>query len=58
MEEKDNFWGVPIGREVSLDALVRDIWDPTTEEIFPPKHFIGLGWGFNLYAVAKKLGWL
>jgi hypothetical protein len=55
-KEKDNFWGLPIGKEVTTDALLKDLWDPTTEEIFPPKNFIGVGWGVNLHAIAKKLG--
>ncbi|MDX1960285.1 MAG: DUF5808 domain-containing protein [Leptospiraceae bacterium] len=55
-EQKDNFWGLPIGKETTLDALVKDVWNPDTEEIFPPKNFIGVGWGVNLHAIAKKLG--
>ncbi|HMV45297.1 MAG TPA: DUF5808 domain-containing protein, partial [Leptospiraceae bacterium] len=31
-------------------------WDPSTEEIIVPKHFLGVGWSVNLYAVAKKIG--
>ncbi len=54
-EEPENFWGMPIGKETSIDALVRDLWDPYTDEIFPPKNFIGIGWGVNLHAIAKKL---
>lgn len=55
-EEQENFWGIPIGKETSMDALVKDVWDPSTDEVFPPKNFIGLGWGVNLYAIGKKLG--
>ena len=55
-KEKENFWGLPIGKEVTTDAFLKDLWDPTTEEIFPPKNFIGVGWGVNLHAIAKKLG--
>lgn len=55
-EQHENFWGLPIGREVTTDALLKDLWDPSTEEIFPPKNFIGVGWGINFYAIAKKAG--
>ena len=41
-QEEENFWGMPIGKETNLDALIRDLWDPSTEEIFPPKNFIGI----------------
>ncbi|MCB1176189.1 MAG: hypothetical protein KDK36_01305 [Leptospiraceae bacterium] len=58
MEDKDNFWGLPIGTEKSLDALLKDLWNPETEEIFPPKNFVGLGWGINFHAIASKLGLL
>jgi hypothetical protein len=59
MEEEpqpDNFWGMPIGKEFTQEAFLKDLWDPSTEEIFPPKNFIGLGWGINFYAIGKKLG--
>ncbi|MBK8398877.1 MAG: hypothetical protein IPL26_26965 [Leptospiraceae bacterium] len=55
-QENENFWGLPIGREVTTDAFLKDLWDPSTEEIFPPKNFIGVGWGVNFYAIAKKAG--
>jgi hypothetical protein len=54
--DNKNFWGIPYGTEVSAEALIHDLWDPTTEEIFIPKRFFGVGWGVNLYAVAKKSG--
>ena len=38
---QDNLWGIPIGKEVTVEALVRDFWDPTTEEVLTPKHFFG-----------------
>lgn len=59
MEENqipDNFWGIPIGKETTPEALLKDLWDPNTEEVFPPKNFIGLGWGVNFHAIGKKLG--
>ena len=55
-QENENFWGLPIGIEVTTDAFLKDLWDPSTEEIFPPKNFIGVGWGVNFYAIAKKAG--
>ena len=55
-QEEENFWGMPIGKETNLDAFIKDLWDPSTEEIFPPKNFIGIGWGVNLHAIGKKLG--
>ena len=55
-QEQENFWGIPIGKETSLEALMKDLWDPNTDEIFPPKNFIGLGWGVNIHAIAKKIG--
>jgi len=55
-QEQENFWGIPIGKETSLEALMKDLWDPSTDEIFPPKNFIGLGWGLNIHAIAKKIG--
>ncbi len=57
-KEKDNFWGLPIGKETSTEAFLKDFWDPTTEEMFPAKNFLGVGWGTNFYAIAKKLGLL
>jgi hypothetical protein len=54
--EKDNFWGIPIGKEVTTEAFIKDLWNPETDELFPPKQFIGLGWGVNLHAIGKKLG--
>lgn len=55
-KEQDNFWGLPIGREVTTEAFIKDIWDPSTDEIIVPKTFLGVGWSVNLYAVAKKIG--
>jgi hypothetical protein len=55
-EIPDNFWGIPIGKEVTTEALIKDLWNPETEEVFPPKNFIGLGWGINLHAIGKKIG--
>ncbi len=55
-QEKENFWGLPVGREMTTDALLKDVWDPTNEEVFPPKNFLGIGWGVNFHAIAKKLG--
>ncbi|HMW05215.1 MAG TPA: hypothetical protein PK079_00425 [Leptospiraceae bacterium] len=55
-KEQDNFWGLPIAREVTTEAFIKDFWDPSTEEIIVPKHFLGVGWSVNLYAVAKKIG--
>lgn len=57
-EQHENFWGIPIGKEVTFEAFVKDIWDPDTEEVFTPKNFIGLGWGVNFYAIARKVGLL
>ena len=54
--ETREFLGLPIGRELTTDALIKDLWDPSTEEIFTPKHFLGVGWGINFYAIAKKAG--
>ncbi|MCZ8157873.1 MAG: hypothetical protein O9264_17265 [Leptospira sp.] len=51
-----NFWGIPYGTEISTEALVKDLWDPTTEEILTPKNFFGIGWGINLHAIGKKAG--
>lgn len=53
---QDNLWGIPIGKEVTVEALVRDFWDPTTEEVLTPKHFFGLGWGINFYAIGRRIG--
>ena len=55
-QENENFWGLPIGREVTTDAFLKDLWDPSTEEIFPPKNFIGVGWGVNFKKKKKKAG--
>jgi len=54
--EQPNLFGIPIGKEVSMDALIHDFWDPTSEEILQPKRFLGLGWGINFFAIAKKAG--
>ncbi len=56
MNEPKNLWGIPYGTEVTTEALVKDLWDPTTEEIVTPKRFLGIGWGINFHAIAKKLG--
>jgi len=58
MKENKNLWGIPYSTEISTEALVKDFWDPNTEEMFPPKNFLGLGWGVNLYAIGKKAGLL
>lgn len=55
-DEVDNFWGLPIGTQTSWEAFAKDFWDPSTDEIFPPKNFFGLGWGINFHAIAKKIG--
>ncbi|TGN10550.1 hypothetical protein [Leptospira ilyithenensis] len=55
-QDEKNFWGIPYGTEISTEALVKDLWDPTTDEILTPKTFLGLGWGINLHAVGKKIG--
>ncbi len=56
MNEKETIWGIPIGKEITTDALLKDLWDPSTDEIFPPKNFVGLGWGINFHAIARKIG--
>jgi hypothetical protein len=55
-EEDKNFWGIPYGTEVSMEAFIHDAWDPTTNEIFVPKQFLGVGYGINFHAIAKKIG--
>lgn len=55
-QDEKNFWGIPYGTEISTEAFVKDVWDPTTDEIITPKNFIGIGWGINLYALGKKAG--
>ncbi|MDZ4725609.1 MAG: hypothetical protein SH817_05605 [Leptospira sp.] len=55
-QDEKNFWGIPYATEISTEAFVKDIWDPTTEEIIKPKNFLGIGWGLNLHAIAKKVG--
>ncbi|GBF50551.1 hypothetical protein LPTSP4_20770 [Leptospira ryugenii] len=55
-EEDKNFWGIPYATEISAEAFLKDIWDPSTEEIVKPKQFLGIGWGINLHAIAKKTG--
>ncbi|WCL48915.1 hypothetical protein [Leptospira sp. GIMC2001] len=57
-DNEKNIWGVPYATEVSWEAFLHDIWDPTSEEVFQPKKFIGIGYGINLYAIGKKAGWL
>lgn len=56
--DDQNFWGIPYGTEISAEAFLKDIWDPSTEEILTPKRFLGLGWGVNFHAIAKRAGWL
>lgn len=56
MNDKESIWGIPIGKEITSDAFIKDFWDPSTDEIFPPKNFIGIGWGINLHAIARKIG--
>jgi len=51
-----NFWGIPYGTEISTEAFVKDIWDPSTDEVLTPKQFLGIGWGVNFHAIAKKAG--
>ena len=59
MEENERLFGViPIGKGLTLEALIGDLWDPTTDELFPPKKFFGLGWGVNLHAIGRKLNLL
>jgi len=55
-EETKNFWGIPYGTEISLEAFLHDTWDPTTDEILVPKKFLGVGYGVNFHALGKKLG--
>jgi hypothetical protein len=57
-DDEKNFWGIPYGTEVTMEALLHDNWDPTTDEIFVPKKFLGIGYGINLHAVGKKMGLL
>ncbi|EMY69320.1 hypothetical protein LEP1GSC195_2507 [Leptospira wolbachii serovar Codice str. CDC] len=54
--EDKNFWGIPYGTEITAEAFVKDIWDPSTEEILTPKQFFGLGWGINLHALGRRVG--
>lgn len=55
-DEQKNFWGIPYSTEVSADAFIHDVWDPSTEEIIIPKRFLGIGYGINFYAILKKSG--
>jgi hypothetical protein len=54
--DEKNFWGIPYATEISAEAFVKDVWDPTTEEILTPKTFLGIGYGVNFHAIGRKLG--
>ena len=54
MNDRETIWGIPIGRELTTDALLKDLWDPSTDETFPPKNFVGKGRSHLMRSVMFK----
>ena len=48
-----SFLGLPMRWD--RKNMLKDIWDPQDDRVFPPKHF-GIGWGLNFHAVLKRAG--
>lgn len=47
------FLGIPMRWEPR--NIFKNLWNRDEPRIFPPTYF-GIGWDFNLYALAKRFG--
>ncbi|APH42267.1 Uncharacterized protein A9P81_2645 [Leptospira interrogans serovar Copenhageni/Icterohaemorrhagiae] len=49
----DRILGLPVGKDFSIEALVKDVWNPETDDLFPPKIFRHWLW-FELLRDCEK----
>ncbi len=54
-QRPQTFLGMPMNWEWNVAKMVRNLWNPDDERIFPPKVF-GIGWDVNGHAVLRRLG--
>ena len=52
---QETFFGVPMSWEWDVQKMMRNLWNPEDERIFPPKVF-GIGWDVNGHALLRRIG--
>lgn len=54
-QRPQTFLGMPMNWEWNVQKMVRNLWNPDDDRVFPPKVF-GIGWDVNGHAVLRRLG--
>jgi len=54
-QRQETFFGVPMSWEWDVQKMMRNLWNPEDERIFPPKVF-GIGWDVNGHALLRRIG--
>jgi len=54
-QRQETFFGVPMSWEWNVQKMMRNLWNPEDERIFPPKVF-GIGWDVNGHALLRRIG--
>ena len=54
-QQPQTFFGVPMSWEWNVPKMLRNVWNPDDERVFPPKVF-GIGWDVNGHALMRRLG--
>jgi hypothetical protein len=49
------FLGMPMNWEWDPQRILRNMWNPEDERVFPPKVF-GIGWDVNGHALMRRFG--
>ncbi len=49
------FLGMPMSWEWNVGKMVRNVWNPDDDRLFPPRVF-GIGWDVNGHALLRRLG--
>ena len=54
-QRQETFFGVPMSWEWDVQKMMRNLWNPEDERVFPPKVF-GIGWDVNGHALLRRIG--
>ncbi len=53
--KQQTFLGMPMNWEWDPGKIMRNMWNPEDDRLFPPKVF-GVGWDVNGHALLRRLG--
>ena len=54
-QQQQTFFGLPMSWEWNVQKMLRNLWNPEDERVFPPKVF-GIGWDMNGHALLRSIG--